>query len=66
MHKVHVVGWVIAARDSGLALLHKEASLMDDADVDVNYVMIRNGMLGKVGKRCSPEQARNKKEFKPL
>ncbi len=48
--KVHVIGWVIAACDSGLVLLCKEASTIDDANVNVNDVIIRNGMLGKVGK----------------
>ncbi len=48
--KVHVVGWVIAARDPGLVLLCKKASSMDDTNADVNDVIVGNGMLGKVGK----------------
>ncbi len=63
--KLHVIGWVITACDPGLVLLCEEASLMDDANANVNYVIIRNGMLGKVGECSSPEQVRNK-EFKPL
>jgi hypothetical protein len=38
---------------------------MDDANGDVNDVIVGNGMLGKVGKCSSPEQAWDK-EFKPL
>jgi hypothetical protein len=53
--KVHVIGWVIAARDPGLLILRKEASLMDDANADVNNVIAGNGMLGKVGKCSSLE-----------
>ncbi len=52
---VHVVGWVIAVRDPGLVLLRKEAGLMDDANANVNDVIVGNGMLGKVGKCSSPE-----------
>ncbi len=53
--KVHVVGWVIATCDLGLVLLRKEASLMDDANADVDDVIVGNGMLGKVGECSSPE-----------
>ncbi len=53
--KVHVIGWVIAAHDPGLVLLHKEAPFMDDVNADVNDVIIGNGMLGKVGK-CSSQE----------
>jgi hypothetical protein len=63
--KVHVVGWVITARDPGLVLLCNEASSMDDANADVNDVIVGNGMLGKVDECSSPEQARDK-EFEPL
>jgi hypothetical protein len=38
---------------------------MDDVNVDVNDVIVRNGMLGKVGKGSPPEQAHDK-EFEPL
>ncbi len=63
--KVHGVGWVLAKRDPGLVLLHKEARAMDYANTNVNDVIVGDGMLGKVGKRSSLEQARDK-EFKPL
>jgi hypothetical protein len=53
--KVHVVGWVITTRDPGLVLLREEASSMDDANANVNDVIVRNGMLGKIGKCSSPE-----------
>ncbi len=63
--KVHVVGWVIFARDPGLVLLREEASLMDDMNADVNNVLVGIGMLDKVGKCSSLEQAHDK-EFEPL
>jgi hypothetical protein len=53
--KVHDVGCVIAAHDPGFVLLCKEASPMDDANAYVDYVIVRNGMLGKVGKCSSSE-----------
>ncbi len=53
--KVHVIGWVIATHDPGLVLLRKEASLMDDANANVNNVIVGNGMLGEVGKCSSSE-----------
>ncbi len=53
--KVHVIGWVIAARDPGLVLIRKEASSMDEANANVDDVIIGNGMLGKVGECSSPE-----------
>ncbi len=62
--KVHVMGWVVAVHDPGLVFLCKEASLVDDANTNADDVIIRDGMLGKVGKRSSPEQACDK-EFKP-
>ncbi len=64
-NKVHVVGCVIAAHDPGLVSLWEEVSLMDDAKTNNNDVIVGDGMLGKVGKHSSPEQAHNK-EFKPL
>jgi hypothetical protein len=45
--KVHVGGWVVAAHDPGLVFLRKEASLVDDANTDVNDVIVGDGMLGK-------------------
>jgi hypothetical protein len=63
--EVHCVGWAVAAHDPGLVLLHEKARAMDDANTNVDNVIIGDGMLGKVGKRCSPEQACNK-ELKPL
>ncbi len=63
--KVHVVGWVITARDPGLIFLLKEASLVDDVNADVNNVIVGNEMLDKVGKCSSLEQVHDK-EFKPL
>jgi hypothetical protein len=48
--KVHCVGWVVAARDPGLIFFHKEAHAMDDTNTDVNDVIVRDGMLGEVGK----------------
>ncbi len=62
--KVHFVGWVVAACDPGLVLLHKEAHAMDDVNTDVNNVVLGDGMLGEIGKRSSLEQAPDK-EFKP-
>ncbi len=53
--KVHVVGWVIVARDPGFVLLREEASPMDDANAYVDSVIVGNGMLGKVGKCSSLE-----------
>jgi hypothetical protein len=38
---------------------------MDDANANVNNVIVGDGMLGEDGKCCSPEQMRNK-NFKPL
>ncbi len=63
--KVDCVGWVIAVRGPGLVLLRKEASAMDDTNTNVNDVIVGDGMLGKVDKRCSLEQEHNK-EFEPL
>jgi hypothetical protein len=63
--KVHVVGWVIAARDPGLVFLCNKASSVDDMNTNINNVILGDGMLGKVGKHCSSEQARDK-EFKSL
>ncbi len=63
--KVHVVGWVIAAHDPGLVFLREEASLVDDANTNVDNIIVKDGMLGEVGERRSTEQARNK-EFEPL
>ncbi len=63
--KVNGVSWVVTARDPGLVLLCKEARAMDDANTNVNDVIIGDGMLGKVGNCSSPELVRNK-ELKPL
>ncbi len=38
---------------------------MNDTNTNINNVIVGAGMLGKVGKRSSPEQVRNK-EFEPL
>ncbi len=63
--KVHVVGWVISTRDPGLVFLNKEASSVDDGNTNVDNVIVRDGMLGKVDKGSSPEQAHSK-ELEPL
>ncbi len=63
--KVHCVGWVVATRNPGLVFFRKEAHAMDDTNTDVDDVIVGNGMLGEVDKRCSPEQACDK-EIKSL
>jgi hypothetical protein len=63
--KVHIVGWVVAARDPGIVFFCKEACVVDDVSTDINDVIVRDGMLDEVGKRISLEQARNK-EFELL
>ncbi len=53
--KIHVIDWVIAGHDPGFVLLRKEASPMDYANAYVDYIIVGNGMLGKVGKCSSLE-----------
>jgi hypothetical protein len=55
--KVHCVGWLVAACNPGFVFFCKDACATNDTNTDVNDVIFRDGMLGKVGKRCSPEQA---------
>ncbi len=58
--EVHRVGRGVAAYNPGLVFFRKEACAMDDTNTNVNNVIIRDGMLGKVGKCCFPEKACNK------
>ncbi len=40
----HCVGWVVAMRYPGLVLICKEARVMDDANTDVDDVIVRDGL----------------------
>jgi hypothetical protein len=49
----------------GLVFFRKEACAMDDPNTNVNNVIVGDGMLGEVGKYCSPGEAHDK-QFESL
>ncbi len=64
--KVHHVSRGVAAWNPGLVFFCKETCAIDAMNTNVNNVIIGDGMLGKVGKHCSPEKAHNTKQFESL
>ncbi len=58
--KVDCVGWGVVTCNPDLVFFCKEACAMDDMNADVDNVIVGDGVLGKVGKRCSPKQSGDK------